>query len=1171
MKNRFLLLIIVSTLCIGQLYSQQDTINIGTSNNVYASPWGGGCQYSFQQFLYTVSQIGRSGEIKSFSFQKSSGSMGRNLTIYMGYSNKNSFQSYDDIIHTDSLTLVYHGYTNTSSNPNWDQINLTTPFYYNGVENLIISIIDSTGTLTVHTNLSTDINSKQHLILASSVQPINPNNPVYQHSAISEIALNTRFIFEHDTISCPIPSRTFSNITYSGCTMSWANSTCCDHRNIGIKESNTFSWTYFDIQNSNSIILDSLNMRTKYDVVFRNINNLGDTTAWVYSTFTTICGPCTRYPLKENFDYYGYEYSVYPPPCWSSLFPSQATHIANYFPYSLPFSFRFSNNDIITIPKIEEPINLFSVRLRVGSNVNNNNSVLQIGCMSDTNNASTFIVIDTIQMSLPNYWQEIYVDLQNAPTTHKYIAFRGYGNQFFIDDVEVDFTSICDRVMYPSIDTVTAHTATFSWTSLNQETTWEIAYGLGSFNPDMCSTIAIATSNPYTLTGLIRDTSYTAYIRSVCSPTSKSEWSPAITFHTTFADCQDPTQLYVVPSSIGAHTAQIQWNPTGNESKWEIWYLNSSLPNPDTIGSFVYSYAPSFTLTNLANDSYMTVFIRSVCDSIEKGHWIGPLHFETLMTDCPRPSYIYIPDSTITATTAKIHWRNSLNAQSYIIAYRTGSFHPDYSSCSTVTVSDTTVTLTGLIPNAYYTIYIRSICGSFGMSDWSNYRPFYTKFSDCPPPGFPISESNMDSVCVHWNGGGSTCLHYELIIGNVESNDTMISTIITDTMFRFQKQINSSDYFVCIRSICDTANSYWVNDTISVCGNFKISLPFVENFKKVSTQFNIRCWESQSINGSYSANVMNNYMGVTPFNGNGMLGWLSYYYPSGYQSRFVSPPISTRNFYDIKYSFAWYVSTINPDSADGMILQYSFDKMNWVDASNFIDRRASSFGLNSNQWIIIENSFPFIISNNDSIYIGLKFYADDGYHCFLDSLVIFGDYEICNPPSSISVDSITPTSSFIHWQNDNFEYINWIFSYKKSTDIEFITEIVPDTFVELTHLSPNTLYEIKVEKNCFYSESSESNMISFQTLDNSSIHFETINSDIVQVSPNPFNDFVDIKCDSYPMKELFLFDITGQLLNKYEVNNNTFTLLLTDYCSGSYILKISFDNHINISKQIIKF
>ncbi|MBR4787502.1 MAG: fibronectin type III domain-containing protein [Bacteroidales bacterium] len=102
--------------------------------------------YACSQQIYTAAELGGARIISNISLQYFYGTpITRNLTIYLGHTAKSSFASTTDWEVSDSLTQVFSGEITFNNNSEWFTIALSTPFSYNGTDNLIIAFDDNTG------------------------------------------------------------------------------------------------------------------------------------------------------------------------------------------------------------------------------------------------------------------------------------------------------------------------------------------------------------------------------------------------------------------------------------------------------------------------------------------------------------------------------------------------------------------------------------------------------------------------------------------------------------------------------------------------------------------------------------------------------------------------------------------------------------------------------------------------------------------------------------------------------------------------------------------------------------------------------------------------------------------------------------------------------------------
>lgn len=100
--------------------------------------------YAVSQQIYTAAEIGKTGPIKAISFDVSSGSATRVLDVYMKHVTRSSFSGTSNWESMSTADLVYSGNVTWASG--WVTINLTTPFEYNGTDNLLVCVYDHSGT-----------------------------------------------------------------------------------------------------------------------------------------------------------------------------------------------------------------------------------------------------------------------------------------------------------------------------------------------------------------------------------------------------------------------------------------------------------------------------------------------------------------------------------------------------------------------------------------------------------------------------------------------------------------------------------------------------------------------------------------------------------------------------------------------------------------------------------------------------------------------------------------------------------------------------------------------------------------------------------------------------------------------------------------------------------------
>ena len=140
---------------------------------------------------------------------------------------------------------------------------------------------------------------------------------------------------------------------------------------------------------------------------------------------------------------------------------------------------------------------------------------------------------------------------------------RGNQPPAAIDNLYVSVMN-CGRPSAPIVNQVTQTTAVLAWTNDATATTYDIYLSTNNRRPaDTDTPTYTGVSNPFSLSNLTPNTRYYAWVRSACSPTSKSFWMDPIDFVT----LQNPGVLPLVDDFEG----EKQWTTTlAATNTWEV-------------------------------------------------------------------------------------------------------------------------------------------------------------------------------------------------------------------------------------------------------------------------------------------------------------------------------------------------------------------------------------------------------------------------------------------------------------------------------------------------------------------------------------------------------------------------------------------------------------------------
>ncbi len=191
----------------------------------------------------------------------------------------------------------------------------------------------------------------------------------------------------------------------------------------------------------------------------------------------------------------------------------------------------------------------------------------------------------------------------------------------------VTFTAIAQTCLTPTNVTITNITQTsfdFSWNEINTPpaTNWGVEIIVQGATPTGVP-IVTAGTNPYTIAGLLPNTTYCLFIRSDCSATSTSPWTAstcATTLPTPPPPCQTPTNINF--SNTTSSSADLSWtdnnSPTATLWDLEVGPLNFT---PTGVPTHPGVSTNPFTVSGVASNTSMCAYIRSACSGTNVSPW----------------------------------------------------------------------------------------------------------------------------------------------------------------------------------------------------------------------------------------------------------------------------------------------------------------------------------------------------------------------------------------------------------------------------------------------------------------------------------------------------------------------------------------------------------------------
>ena len=266
------------------------------------------------------------------------------------------------------------------------------------------------------------------------------------------------------------------------------------------------------------------------------------------------------------------------------------------------------------------------------------------------------------------------------------VLFSGTGNNSMPTGTVLHVLDYAPTPRPDNLDVLETGTrsVTLAWTENGEATSWQIILNDDEEN------IIEASSNPFTLTGLVPETGYTANVRSVGTDDT-SHWTCSPVSFTTLEECKIPTGLQALV--IEPHSATIDWTENGEATEWVVSYKATG--SDDGFVDVTTTSNP-LTLTGLEPETRYTVMVRPVCD-FEAIKWSDEFMFVSGIA-CHAPTELTA--TNIVPASANISWTG--DAESYDLRYIEGN---DYSEEGWLHYDDG-ITMGGIstITNQYFAV-----------------------------------------------------------------------------------------------------------------------------------------------------------------------------------------------------------------------------------------------------------------------------------------------------------------------------------------------------------------------------------------------------------------------------------------------------------------------------------
>ncbi|MBR4646756.1 MAG: fibronectin type III domain-containing protein [Bacteroidales bacterium] len=729
------------------------SIGEGTGTSSYVPSYST-YNFSYSQQIYMASEFNGPTDITSISMNLVSLSQQRNYKIYLAHTTATDLGS--AWASTTGAQLVFSSPQTLVTG--WNTFDFTTPFSYNGTDNLLVIFIDSTGSWVsgnswqVHNTTSY---CARYLYQDSSVYPLEPSSSSSGTSL--SVRNNVKFGGDCDeTITCIAPNAYLSDITAESVTLNWVPGYTENSWEVEYC-TDTTNWISEGTVTTSPYTIDNLDANTLYTVRMRSVCGGGEYSYWATMQTRTTCDDIDVLPYTENFDSYGTGTDVFPT-CWEPI----NTYSGSY-PYITSTSYDGAGSlyfyagtngthNIAIAPPISSEIPVNTLQANFMYRATNSTDMLIVGVMTDPAYESTFVPVDTIYpASQASNWMEQRVTFDQYTGEGRFIAFKNqYTSTYcysYIDNLVINLIETCPRPMHVAAISTPSDTVYLSWDA-GTGNQWDVIYGPVGFDPnddEAENTVLIqgVTDNPYTISELAGGMGYDFYVRTDCDNDDYSEWSsfPASAYPFSYAMGINGSDTV---TGCGFNITD-DGGPGGNYSNNCDYTLVIYPSDPDSIVTISGTFAGEGTIDYLSVYNGISVDESELLQKITSGTsgtviTFGPLvsesgpltlHFHSdgsvvysgfIATascmerpSCPRPTHLEVTATTPTSVT--LEWVASGEEPSWNIEYGPAGFTQGNGTVDVATTNPFTVD--NLTTGTTYDFYVQADCGSGDESEWT--------------------------------------------------------------------------------------------------------------------------------------------------------------------------------------------------------------------------------------------------------------------------------------------------------------------------------------------------------------------------------------------------------------------------------------------------------------------
>jgi chitodextrinase len=745
-----------------------------------------------------------------------------------------------------------------------------------------------------------------------------------------------------------------------------------------------------------------------------------------------------------------------------------------------------------------------------------------------------------------------------------------------------------------STTAITTNSATFNWDPVsgagNYRVTWHVAG-----NPTWQTALVSAASTSYLATGLLASTNYEWKVKSICSNTGESDYSPAEAFTTLApASCTAPTGL--TTTNITANSATFNWTAVSGAANYRVsWHIAG---NPTWQTTLVAAPTTSYTATGLASNTQYEWKVKTLCTGGGESDFSPALAFTTLAgASCTAPAGL--TTTSITANSATFNWTAVPGAVNYRVNWHIVG-NPVWQT-ALIAAPATSFTATGLAANTQYEWKVKTLCTNGGESDFSPGVTFTTLAAPACAVPSGLSTTNITTNSATFNWGAVAGASKYRVNWHAVGNPVWQTTLVTApaTTFTATGLIPNTQYEWKVKTLCTNGGESDFSPALAftTLGPPACAVPTGLSTTNITTNSATFNWTAVPGATKYRVNwhvVGSNVTQTalinapaTSFTATGLLPNTQYEWKvktlctNGGESDF-SPGVTFTTLGPPACSVPTGLSTTN--------ITTNSATFNWGAVAGASNYRVNWHAVGNPVWQTILVAAPATsftatgLTPNTQYEWNVKTLCTNGGESDFSPAVPFTTLAppACTAPTGLFTTDITAHSTIFHW-GAVAGAANYRVSWHVVGNPTYQTTLVaaPTTSFTATGLLANTQYEWKVKTLCANGgESDFSPGITFTTLvqvvEPGTENLKTHGVEALECWPNPAGQTLEMQYTSATQQtlEVSLISLEGKLVRRInpvsEIGRNRFTFNVSDVANGVYLLEVIGDGSKTVKKVVIQ-